>query len=344
MDLNHRSPGYEPDGISRLPHLVMSVAKPYRFSMHRCSANYQSWRNLEKYCFLSPFFHCIDEDEVHESTVQGHRVIVILLCSTLLLGSLSGCIGTDEVEGKSSEIDLVVYYDATSGVIEEVIQSGQQVSETGVELTFDFSYTTSSAGEIVTFYYIPGDGSSAAESNADETGLVSYTYLTHGLFDAAVGAIDDQGNEYFENLTIRIDKKITWAQENTANPNTMTIETTPDCNCDPPEKITIDSTVSNPENPTNPFAQGQTVSVTWRLLNSTDATTAESTPEQVADGQDATWMHNQYFVEPGTWKLEVDVEAEGNGDEQVTVDHIVGINYVAQESIPNPMSVPTPEE
>ena len=22
MDLNHRSPGYEPDGISRLPHLV----------------------------------------------------------------------------------------------------------------------------------------------------------------------------------------------------------------------------------------------------------------------------------------------------------------------------------
>ncbi len=26
MDLNHRSPGYEPDGISRLPHLVMQTA------------------------------------------------------------------------------------------------------------------------------------------------------------------------------------------------------------------------------------------------------------------------------------------------------------------------------
>ena len=141
MDLNHRSPGYEPDGISRLPHLVMSLAEPYRFSMHRYGTNCQSWRNLEKYCFLSPFFHCIDEDEVHESIVQGHRVIVILLCSTLLLGSLSGCIRTDEPEGKSSEIDLVVYYDATSGTIEEVIQSSQQVSETGVELTFDFSYT-----------------------------------------------------------------------------------------------------------------------------------------------------------------------------------------------------------
>jgi hypothetical protein len=27
MDLNHRSPGYEPDGISRLPHLVNQAAK-----------------------------------------------------------------------------------------------------------------------------------------------------------------------------------------------------------------------------------------------------------------------------------------------------------------------------
>ena len=27
MDLNHRSPGYEPDGISRLPHLVMQTAE-----------------------------------------------------------------------------------------------------------------------------------------------------------------------------------------------------------------------------------------------------------------------------------------------------------------------------
>ena len=55
-------------------------------------------------------------------------------------------------------------------------------------------------------------------------------------------------------------------------------------------------------------------------------------------------MHNQYFIEPGTWKLEVDIEAEGNGDEQVTVDHTVNINYEAEESIPNPMSVPTQEE
>ena len=31
MDLNHRSPGYEPDGISRLPHLVNQTADLPRF-------------------------------------------------------------------------------------------------------------------------------------------------------------------------------------------------------------------------------------------------------------------------------------------------------------------------
>ncbi len=31
MDLNHRSPGYEPDGISRLPHLANLTPQVLRF-------------------------------------------------------------------------------------------------------------------------------------------------------------------------------------------------------------------------------------------------------------------------------------------------------------------------
>jgi hypothetical protein len=255
------------------------------------------------------------------------------------MASISGCLSSDEEPKKSRAIELIVYYDATSGVLEENVQNNQQVTETGVELTFDFSYTKSTAGAMETYYFIPGDGSSAVENNAAENGEVTYTYLTHGLFDAAMGGIDDQGNDYFENITIRIDKQITWGDSNTADPNVMNIETTPDCSCPSPEKIVVESTVVNPENqPPSPINQGQTVTVTWRMLNSTDATTVESAPEQVGDGQDASWMHNQYFVEPGTWKLEVDVTAEGNGDERVNVNHVVKILYESQESIPNPMS------
>ena len=271
--------------------------------------------------------------------MRAGRTVPVTLCLLLLLTSISGCLSSDGDTKEVSAIDLIVYYDATSGVIEENVQNNQQVTESGVELTFDFSYTKSSAGAMVTYYFLPGDGSSAVENNAAEDGEITYTYLTHGLFDAAMGGIDDQGNDYYENITIRIDKQITWGDSNTADPDVMNIETTPDCSCPAPEKIVVESTVVNIENqPATPINQGQTVTVTWRMLNSTDATTVESAPEQVGDGQDASWMHNQYFVEPGTWKLEVDVSAEGNGEERVNVDHTVQILYDAQESIPNPMS------
>ena len=98
------------------------------------------------------------------------------------------------------------------------MQNNQQISENGVEVMFDFSYTKSTAGEMVTFYFIPGDGSSMIENNAAENGEITYTYLTHGLFSAAIGAIDDQDNEYFENITIRIDKQITWSETIHADP------------------------------------------------------------------------------------------------------------------------------
>ena len=263
------------------------------------------------------------------------------MCAMLLCASIAGCLGGEDEEENSSVIDLVVYYDTTSGTIEEVIQNNQQVSETGVDVAFDFSYTKSSAGQIETYYFIPGDGSSTLENTAD-SGEITYTYLTHGLFDAAIGAIDDQGNENYENITIRIDKQITWTETNTPNPNTMNIETTPDCDCAAPNQIKIDSTVTN--NPNFGGVLGQSITVTWRLLNSTDVIAAESPPEQIGDGQDANWLHNQNFIEAGTWKLEVDVSAEGNGDEQVNVDHLVSILYEEDESAPNPMAAAPADE
>ena len=273
--------------------------------------------------------------------MRTRLILPLLMCAMLFCASTAGCLGGEEDDMENSVIDLVVYYDTTSGTIEEVRAEGQQVSETGVDVTFDFSYTKSSAGQIETYYFIPGDGSSTLENTADN-GEITYTYLTHGLFDAAIGAIDDQGNENFENITIRIDKQITWSDDNTAEPASMNIDTTPDCDCSTPDQIKIDSTVTN--NPNFGGVLGQSITVTWRLLNSTDVIAAESPPEQVGDGQDANWLHNQNFIEAGTWKLEVDVSAEGDGNEQVNVDHLVSIVYVEDESTPNPMAANPPEE
>ena len=81
----------------------------------------------------------------------------------------------DEESSNDSDIELVIYYDETSGMIQENIQNGQQVSFSGVELSFDYAYTKSAAGEIDSFYFEAGDGSSRITVDAN---AVSYTHLT----------------------------------------------------------------------------------------------------------------------------------------------------------------------
>ncbi|MBD42590.1 MAG: hypothetical protein CMB09_00575 [Euryarchaeota archaeon] len=248
---------------------------------------------------------------------------------------LAGCTSDDDSSDDDSAIDLVIYYDATSGMIQENIQNGQQVSFSGVELTFDYAYTNSADGNIESYYFEAGDGSSRITVQANDTGEITYNYATHGLFTAVLGAIDEAGNEANESITIRIDKRILWGQSGTDNPSTMTIDTSPDCECDAPTKIAIDSTV---ENTPNGFGIGaDTVSVKWILTG--EGVQRESGQEQIADGQNAQWLHDEFNPSKQTWSL--DVELTGN-DEQVNVDHDVTITYNDEESKPNPL--PTQEQ
>ena len=71
-------------------------------------------------------------------------LILILLVSC----SLSGCLGDSEDAGAKNPISMEVYYDATSGTIEEVIQNGAVLSQSGVELSFDFARVASNAGNM----------------------------------------------------------------------------------------------------------------------------------------------------------------------------------------------------
>ena len=123
--------------------------------------------------------------------MRSHTFRPVLLCAVLLTAMLAGCLGSGEDDENDSPINLVVYYDVTSGVIEETIQNNQQVSEDGVDVVFDYSYTKSTAGDISNFLFNPGDGSTTISVNSADTGEITYTYLTHGMFSASIGAIDD---------------------------------------------------------------------------------------------------------------------------------------------------------
>ena len=266
-------------------------------------------------------------------------LIVIMMTLVMFSASLSGCIGGDEDGGDESEIDLIIYYDTTFGTIQESVQNGNQVSFSGVELTFNYAFTKSSAGEITTFYFESGDGSTRTEVDANETGEITYNYVTQGLFTATLGALDDAGNDEMMTLTIRIDKTTLWGQSQTTNPNRMNIDTTPDCECNAPSQIEIDSNVENPSNALGGFAGGP-VTVTWKLTGS--EVERESQPEQLGDGQDASWLHNEIGPSPEVWALDVELN---HNEEQVNIEHNVSIKYIADESSPNPLPTgQTPEE
>ena len=256
------------------------------------------------------------------------------MCALLLMTCLVGCLGGDDGNAEGSPISMNVHYDATSGTITERIQNGASLSQTGVELTFDFARVTSKAGSMKTFSFDPGDdddGVNTITENANEQTELTYTYQTHGLFTAALSATDESNNSASININIRIDKEIDWTETNTNQPRQMTVSTVPDCTCESPEKITIDSTI---ENPPEVITSPQTT-VTWHLLDPDEEEQASHT-EQIGDGQEAAWTHNPSTVGSGDWTLDVRIDA---GNDSINIHHVVNILYEASESEPNPLDV-----
>ena len=274
------------------------------------------------------------------SSMRRHLHPPWLILLLLVSCGLSGCLGDSEEAGPKNPISMEVYYDATSGTIEEVIQNGAVLSQSGVELSFDFARVTSKAGNMKSFSYDPGDdddGSNTVLVDANDQAEISYTYQTHGLFTAILTATDESDNIAILTLEIRIDKQIQWTQTNTDSPNPMLIPTTPDCECPMPEKIDIDSTITN----RNSFAPGAgaTITVTWHL-NDPDGEEKAFHTEQIGDGQDASWTHAQYNLEGGDWNLEVTMDT---GNENIDIAHTVIVLYEPLESEPRPFTSDAPE-
>ncbi|MBQ70175.1 MAG: hypothetical protein CMA65_01620 [Euryarchaeota archaeon] len=259
-----------------------------------------------------------------------------LLLAMLISCALSGCLTGDGENSNGNPIDMEVYYESTSGTIEEVVQNGATLSQNGVELSFDFARVTSKAGNMKSFSYDPGDdddGSNTIEVNANEQAEISYTYQTHGMFSAVLTATDESDNTETITLQIRIDKQVQWTQTNTNNPAQMLIPTTPDCDCPVPEKIDIDSTITN----RNSFPPGPAITVTWHINNPDGEEQAFHT-EQIGEGDDGGWTHSQYNLVGGDWALEVTVDTTDGNDERIDIAHTVIVLYEPLESEPNPFS------
>jgi hypothetical protein len=257
---------------------------------------------------------------------------LILLC-VLLSSILTGCLADDDEA--SSPVTLIVYYENTSGTLYENWTNGQRISQTAVELTFDFARTSTTKGEMKMFSFTPGDGSAPVEIDASQSASLTYEYMTHGLFSATLGAEDSEGNVADMSIIIRIDSFMHWVEQNTDNPESMNLNTIPDCeNCEGPTLISIDSQVTNPESVLP--VTGGTTTITWNLNNPDGETTATKT-EPIADGQTKLWEHDQLGVTLGTWTLGVVIES---GEDNINITHDVSIRYEEKETEANPIDVP----
>ncbi|MDC3339745.1 PKD domain-containing protein, partial [bacterium] len=216
-------------------------------------------------------------------------------------------------------IDLIVFYDTTAGMIETSENNGQTGPTTGVELSFDFADTTSDDGSITKIMIEPDDGSDPVEGDPADNAVISYTWMTHGVFTVTLTAEDDEGNSHSMMVKVKIDMHIVWTDTNTASAS-MQFDATPDCeDGDPlPDRITISSTV---ENPGQIFGGGNS-DVTWSLNNPTDEEISSSSGT-LGNGASETWDYTTRDIVEGFWALNVEVT---NGD-NVNVNNDVTIAY-----------------
>jgi hypothetical protein len=263
------------------------------------------------------------------------RVSRVFLTPLVLLiltsAAFSGCFG-DEEGGEvdpyaNSPITLTVYYETTAGHVMTESGNGPPTT-TGAEFSFNFTKTFSDDGSMVKFWFNPDDGSDAAEADASQESVITYTYMTHGTFDGELGAEDAAGNIRLMEVILRVDMHVKLSDQNCDSCDDTAVDATTDCTDGTPGPVIIEvsSNVTNP--PT--FLIGGTTTVTWSLVNSTGEEVAQR-EEQVGDGQESKWTTDWDMPENGTWTLKVSADGDN-----IDVENNIWIKYAEDESPPNP--------
>ncbi len=238
----------------------------------------------------------------------------------LLCAGLSGCFGGDEggSDDYSGPVDLIVFYDSTSGMIETSENNGQQGPTTGVELSFDFADTTSEDGAITKIMLDPDDGSEPVEGDPSDNAVISYTWMTHGVFEVTLTAEDEEGNSHSIEVIVKVDMHIVWSESNTDSAS-MSFDATSDCSdgIPSPDRITISSTVEHQGG----IFGGGSAEVSWSLKNPSSEEIS-SNSGTISNGEE-TWDYTTRDIVDGLWALDVEVT---NGDD-VNVENDVTIAY-----------------
>lgn len=229
-----------------------------------------------------------------------------------------GCLYEEQYE---SQIDITVVPDMNNGTIIESYSDGEQVSASYVVIDFDFSQTTS--GKKITTYGIDTmDGRTPHTAAADTHSSISVEFYQHGVYNVSAFAIDEDNFQQNTSLLILIELRIDWVESNTSDPIILTYNPTPVNGGPNPVLVEINSVVENPRLIENIGGGGQSVEITWNLVDEQDGVCQKKTT-QIDDGQSESW----YTIHFNTFQVHELVVNYDEGQDYINVNHSIKIIY-----------------
>jgi hypothetical protein len=236
----------------------------------------------------------------------------------LLTISLAGC--TSE-ESSESTISLSVNHSADSGMIVESYSNGDITSTSSVIIDFDFSSTTADL-ELTKFGINLNDGTDSLEIDALNNSVISFEFYQHGWYNLTAYAIDEDGGQAEAIISIKMDLRIEWVEANTDQPQTLVFNPVPANGGASAQMIEVNSVVENPETFDEIISGGDSVGITWNIMDEVDDVCQKKSANIENGGSDVwdTLHFNTFQVH------ELSITFDDN-QENINVEHIVSIIY-----------------
>ena len=246
------------------------------------------------------------------------RSTCFVLVTLLVCSSLSGCLFSGDDAG---DIELIITYDNAIGTIVETYSEGEFVSLTPVTVNIDFSETTSTH-PLQTFGIESDYDSEPITVDATTESTISVTFNSHGMYQLSAYAEDSLGNKINQSVTVRIDLRIDWTETDTNAPQSLPFNPEPDNQGQHPKMIEIISNVENPSLVNNIGDSGQSVQLTWQLVDELDDI-CQTRNGQINDGDVMMWQ-TLYFNTYMLHELRIEMD---EGQDSVNVNQSVAILY-----------------
>ncbi len=248
----------------------------------------------------------------------GTKKFVLLAALLALTSSLAGCTSDNDTHSDIT-VDLKIGMTNTTWELQRA--GGTVISNESGEIWFDLSRSESKNSGISKFRFDFGDGSEIIEG---ENGNISHEFEGHGLFLVIMTVFDGTGEEGHAKSMVRIEHKVRQSDSSNGNPPNIIVYTGSKHSQKKPERIHIESEVTNTEQGTSVISLGGPIDVTW-TLNDNDGNKLGQKSATIDDGNTAVVTFDQDGESGilGEWLLIIEIDGQNDQNIQASTTGLV---------------------